>query len=172
MTTVAWDGAMIAADSRVSSGNKIMTPRLKLYVCKNEAIAICGDWSGASLMREEYVRRGKIDKWKPAYGDESSIIVFNPSGARAISKNNLIGEVSDEKEAIGSGSEFADGCLRCGLNAHDTVEKTSGYDMFTGDGVKSIGINQLKHIPAELEGFWPFTYKDDIKEIDLTQVKK
>jgi hypothetical protein len=164
MTTIAWDGNILAADSRLTRSDKILKPHCKIYIHKNRAFAEAGLNRGAEILRKLYIERGKILKWHKDYGQTSMTIISHET-QMTIASSMPGGDNLQPGEADGSGYAFAEGCMRCGLNAHDTVVMTAKWDTCTGDEVNSISLQQLKALPSDFEGWWHYTYKDNIRRI-------
>lgn len=164
MTTIAWDGNILAADSRLTRGDKILKPHCKIYIHSNRAFAEAGLSGGGDLLRKHYIEKSKIVKWHKDYGHTSMTIV-TAKEARIFSSNMVNGDSLQAGEADGSGFEFAEGCMRCAKNAHEAVEMTAKHDSNTGDDINSISLQQLKALPSDFEGYWNYTYKNSVRSI-------
>jgi hypothetical protein len=150
MTTVAWDGKILASDTQASTGDvvcshseqKIYTPPTsgwEIYGDKVFAIGCSGD-CGAEMELQELLTNGLSysSEFLPTF-NFSSIAVIGPGRAYVISKDkgdtraNISLQV--EPYAIGSGSLIARTAMKCGKDAREAVQVAIDMDCYSGGSV-------------------------------------
>ncbi|WP_225761024.1 hypothetical protein [Citrobacter sp. Marseille-Q3906] len=147
MTTVAWDGKAIAADTQSSSGDvvcslheqKIYTaPESGWKVYGDNIIAIgCSGDCGAEMEIQDLLSGGLTyaTEFLPTF-QFSCIAVIGPGRAYIITKDkgdtraNISLQVTPY--AIGSGGLIARVAMHCGKNAHDAVAVAINMDCYSG----------------------------------------
>lgn len=144
MTTIAWDGEFMAADSMVTVNgrmNQLNVHKLKrgldfIMGASGNVSHIEGWWRSASTMRLPDV----IAYGYPDYEDgknEPCIMIAAPDGRLFTHSAGMFlefqGTISGRRVwAIGSGDEIAIGALLAGATAEAAVHLASDVDPFTG----------------------------------------
>lgn len=137
MTTIAWDGKMLAADRRVSYGNCSDHQRTKIY--RRGDGALCGAVGQSS-------RCAAFTRWflsgeqgeRPAMGEKSDAvhaIIVGADGVLTIHDEAGWFEVEAQFTAIGSGCDYALGAMAMGADAGDAVRTAIRFDGLTGGAV-------------------------------------
>lgn len=154
MTTIAWDGKTLAADSQIGFRGTKFAESNKLYVWNEPELkcdfyfAATGDIVNCHKLME-YHRFGK----EPHFGN------FDPDETKAqgllIKKYHSkhfveifyvddsctsIPIPADQLIALGSGKDLALGAMAAGVNSARAVEIASIYDYYTGAPVRSLNI--------------------------------
>lgn len=141
MTTIAWDGKTLAADTQASScGLKFRTSKIgrlkdgRLYGISGDAdygLAVV-DW----LNGGEKPHQADKDDW-------STILVIGLDGSINRYERRLIPiTVLEHQHAIGSGRDFAMAAMACGKTAKEAVEIASQLDEATGGYIETLALNQ------------------------------
>lgn len=136
MTTIAWDGHILAVDSQSTSGSLILSNTVKkLYrdVGDYKAIAFAGALQ-ENVIFLDWVRDG-MKKDSPKF--DGCAMCIDASGALYVFDGNHKGRPlkTDYKDANGTGSEIAMGAMDAGANAIDAVEIACKLDVYTGGKV-------------------------------------
>lgn len=132
VTTIAWDGKTLAADSRITSGG------LPSYVTKAWRLPDGRLLGCAGSMASAHA----VYRWLAEGGDKPSA----PKDFTAMRITNRIDgphiEIADEgmdfyrihaaKWAIGSGRDFAIAVMALGRSAREAVEIAAQFDIYTG----------------------------------------
>lgn len=140
MTTIVWDGKMLAADGRCTSGNRIADEKVnKIRLCPGAVVrgsaVICYSLAGAADMYDivgDWIQDGcpVTDHMKEK---EFGVIIITEDNAYVYgSESNDIYPVGSCTETLGSGSEFAMSALYFGKNAIQAVQHAAGIDLYTG----------------------------------------
>ena len=140
MTTVAFDGEVIASDSRLTSGDficSVSTP--KIYKIGDSFVGVCG----CSEQEMVYLRWFK-DQTKPRPSPDS-LKEFEAMVVRGNGKVYQSTELCEFVEigypyAIGSGGDYAIGAMMAGKSATDAVKIAIKIDPFSGGKVKSFKV--------------------------------
>ncbi len=158
MTTIAYDGESIAADSRMVQGESLIVPRgvEKIRLIRAEGSRYVAAISGLPGLGMELVQHhiagrtlgGMSRLFCPttrSEGDTASAIVAHldaQGGVRVYSVDaaGLATEITKGAFAIGSGREYALGAMASGASASDAVEVASKFDVFTGGPVRSVSL--------------------------------
>ena len=142
MTTIAFDGKTVAADTQVSVGYSLMPGKTHKYFPLGGGSYLLG----AGLMSEiadwaEWIRGGR--EGKPPRLRDSSLWLLTSTGKRkkvsAILKSSGSSYVHlldvNPPWAIGSGGEVALGAMGAGATAAEAVKIASRFDAFTNSKV-------------------------------------
>lgn len=151
MTTIAWDGKTLAADSQATAGNvvtstttlKIITPGLdeiwRIRGKKILAFSACGDACAneeftealqKGIFTETKMRSGLAFSAIAVTGIGSGFEIFKKEGGEEIAIYLL-----DSPRAFGSGSEYALSAMHLGMTAQDAVNHASQIDLYSGGAV-------------------------------------
>lgn len=141
MTTIAFDGIHICADTLITSGGIRMGRAEKIVRTKNGIVAFAGDMATClkiaawiteggdkknlpKLMDDEQFEALWIDKKKRAWHIETSLIPF-PACVPC---------------SLGSGADFALAAMVSGMSAKKAVELAIKLDCFSGGDVQEVKI--------------------------------
>lgn len=146
MTTIAYDGKTISADSRITSGNEIITDnQQKIFKLKKNsknyiAFAISGEIRFARV----------FEKWIKSNGEftlsmENTCIVAitNKGKAHKYYDDDNYESSMSECVCVGSGRDYAITALRLGKTPKVAVKIASELDVFTGGKITSLNIKKL-----------------------------
>jgi len=138
MTTVAWDGKTLAADSQVTIGN-CRGSGTKLVSNERGYIAAGAGMLGDVLPWLHWVAGGMDEDERPTgLGEDSVLIIVPPRGAPLwFAGTHIPTKLPRHKFAIGSGSDFAMGAMAAGADAIDAVKIAADHDVYTGRKVIS-----------------------------------
>lgn len=138
MTTIAFDGEMIAYDGRVTQGSKIVCDDYdKKYERNGVLFFLSGDLEHIEPVISSYFDKQMVDGLNCegfVYDDGKlyEIVAYD----RGISVNENIGPI-----AYGSGSDHAITAIDCGLNAKEAVKMAAKRDIYTGGKIRTFKIN-------------------------------
>jgi len=137
MTTIAFDGKILAADSQCSSGGCVLSKKYqKIHMLKDGRLfAAAGSLSTiGAMVRWLNTGEGACPKWEP--GDFEAIVV-NPDGsdpyemfADGVLMPAYVPWVG------GSGHQFALAAMHLGFNACKAIECAAALDTNTGGEVQ------------------------------------
>jgi len=146
MTTIAWDGTVLAADRQATTGSMISECR-KLWITENgSAWAHCGsDQYFGQIMAWT---RGECLEFPEATPENESdvgvLLEVNAHGELWVRYGNPWPvQVLGPGFATGSGGDFALGAMEAGRNAIEAVAIASRLDAFTGKGVEFIDMSEM-----------------------------
>lgn len=140
MTTIAWKDGILAADSRVSCGDRLVGHWSKLRVIEvageRVAYALTGNQAYSPLF-EAFLAKGEIhDELKKDGDDYWRAAVVRGGGLREYESGCLEIPRSDAPfEAWGSGTKYALGAMAAGASAEEAVKIASMFDLGTGGPV-------------------------------------
>lgn len=135
MTTVAWDGASLASDSRAASGTRSHSTRKIERLPDGTLFGFAGYLSAYPKVRN-WAAGGCVPEDRPKIRPGSEFILVKPDKTILVyedCKDPI--EVTDKIAAIGSGAEYALGALACGASAHRAVEVAALFDPATAGPV-------------------------------------
>lgn len=139
MTTIAWDGHMLAADSQTSSGDSIAMFANKLIKTEDGWLTGCGK------LEHVYMLKAYLDgdlKELPAGLDATCFHITHKffhryeEGGFAIP----ISKFKTTKIATGTGWVWAQAAMDFGCNAKEAVEYAKKRDIYTGGRVNCVEI--------------------------------
>ena len=141
MTTIAYDGRFICADTRVTTGKTMILPEhAQKFVISDEGHVglSCGSISSQVTRFFDWVRAGCPEGgFSPSPEVKAEYIVFypdgrcfqfDPGGPMEIKLNRGI-------YAWGSGEQFALGAMAYGASAYDAIKVAMQFDCWTGGDI-------------------------------------
>lgn len=138
MTTIAWDGKTLAADSLAHG-------EFKLRVCKLHRLA-SGEIFGAAGSCQEILA---VLAWLHGGGDKpldlecfEGLIVAPSGGAEVLGTRLMRNPVLDPFYALGSGAPFAIAAMACGKTAAEAVRVAIRFDPGSGGRVQTMKLEQ------------------------------
>jgi hypothetical protein len=149
-------------DSQVTGGSNVVYRESKIYIIANMVVSA----SGAGDACDDFLTWVKAGAKPEAYPFTSKTGDF---GGLLLTKDGLFsfsttckgkGSKMRNNDAWGSGADYARGVMDLGLSAHDAVEKTCDYCIYTGRPVYSISTKQLAALSLDFEGLWEGKFND------------
>lgn len=139
MTTIAWDGKTLAADSMVT-GNGMRIGRItKAYRVGRLLVGLAGTVGLAQAFLHWLAEGAKGDppSMKAEDGDAEVMVVL-PDGRIATFDKYGRDQMASTQYAIGSGGRFALGAMAAGADARRAVEIASELDCFSGGPITTL----------------------------------
>ncbi len=146
MTTIAFDGHILAADSRIG-GDYNDDAGVKVKQVGNTYIGIAGSVSAALLFIKWFKDQTKP---RPEFAEENNdfyCLVIRKEGnkkrkwAASVYDNNMMKMETGIPAAIGTGAPYAIAAMACGKNAIDAVKIAKKFDPYTGGRVRSVTLS-------------------------------
>lgn len=137
MTTIAWDGTVMAADRRISSGTVTYSTTKIRRAADGRLIGATGDFGVCTQMLDWLENGGSrpscqdSDRW-------ASALEVMPDGTCWMHNRDSRWRVEDPFVAIGSGRDFAMAVMSLGHDAEKAVEVASRFDPGTGNGIDTL----------------------------------
>lgn len=149
MTTIAYDGQILATDSQCTAGGKIQNrEEQKLYKYKNGEVcwyvALAGDVSTVPEVLR-WLLKGMGCGQPPQAGEWWGILVMYTGGVyRAYELDNLGPHQIPKANpfSIGSGNAYAMGAMYSGLDAIQAIKVASQLDVWTNDRIQCVRLNK------------------------------
>jgi hypothetical protein len=142
MTTIAWDGEVMAADKRANvAGSRITVTKIR----RGRGGNLVGIAGNVSLFEDIFGWLCDGEKRPDAQGEKGDWCeVLEVTADREVFRHERLGrfQIEDKQYAIGSGGDFARSAMACGLSAVDAVRMASRFDTATGDGVTSLPLHE------------------------------
>lgn len=133
MTTIAWDGTMLAADSQATRGGLTHNTQ-KIFKLKDALIAGVGSWIDVQKFLEWY--QNQVEKFPDLDDPESfEAIVITRGGAASYGPSKYPFKLRG-KYATGSGTQAAMAAMNLGKSARAAVEVAAKVDLYTGGRVQ------------------------------------
>lgn len=143
MTTVAWDGRTLAADSRSTSGGMPWECTKAVRLADGRLFAGSGSAEECEAVREWLEHGGE----KPTVKDFVGILIENGKCFRLEDKLIKL-SVESSFHAVGSGRDYAMAAMHYGKTAREAVELACLYDVYTAGPV-----HELTQVSAEVHQF-------------------
>lgn len=146
MTTIAYDGKTIAADSLCSQGQeRVPQPVQKIHVRDTMAGPRIFAFSGAVSMERaviEWVNAGGDPEKQPGPGQgcEYEMIVIDRDGARSYTQHSPYPFDIDAPYCVGSGNKYAIAALTLGHSASVAVEVATRLDLYSGGHTQVVDV--------------------------------
>lgn len=155
MTTIAFDGKVLATDSQVSCENIKYTDEQKLFRIDGALYAFAGDTKDRELFLQWIAEGAPLDgKPELCEGDDFSAVQVTKYGAAFEYDGDLIALPVRGCRAWGSGWQVAEACLQLGLGAVTAIETAIKLDCYTGGEVQS-ALVPTEVAPAYVEAAKP-----------------
>lgn len=143
MSTVAYDGKVVAADKLASCHGGSFHVVTKIHTIRYRGIdlavfAFSGDLQDGILAIEWLENQTRP---KPTLNAESfvGLLVFPGGKAYRMEEALAMWEIQ-APHAIGSGSKFALTCMHLGMDAQEAVRIASELDTYSGGGIDAIDV--------------------------------
>ena len=137
MTTIAYDGETLAADSRFTNGYVDDTAK-KIFKIGNIYIATAGRYSQALIFIKWCRDRTKE---KPKAADLGEFQALEIRNGKPFEYDEHCEPVPMSiPAAVGSGAQFAMGAMKAGLNSKQAVRIAMKLDHNTGGKIKTVKI--------------------------------
>lgn len=142
MTTIAWDGAALAADRLCNSGDVAVSIR-KLHDCGAFAYAGCGAAVDVVIVAD-WLRDGAPDVQLTGVESSKCCGIAVRKHDRALftveiaEKRPILLPIEERFHAEGSGRQAALAAMACGKSAREAVKIAARFDVCTGRGVDSV----------------------------------
>jgi len=141
MTTVAWDGKLLAGDRLCCfGGTPVVTT--KVFALNGVLIGTAGLKVDGILFRE-WVEKGRPADKKPVVGDNFTGLLVEASGELIYYDGPKLVPVpmpAGQRWSLGSGCDFALGAMAAGASAIQAVEIACVLDVNTGLGVDYVSL--------------------------------
>lgn len=152
ITSIAWDGEYLAADSRVTAGTMIVTDEgTKLYRIndvpyKNDLIIAMGVSGALSDVEKiiNFIKTGFEPKDEFNHYVGAILVGLDYVYALEPDSSHLIQYKRSIKLTEGSGGPFALSAMRLGLSAKDAVKHAIKMDTASGGKVKALDCRLVK----------------------------
>lgn len=137
MTTIAWDGEILAADKRCLL-DRLPFKVTKIFRIGERLVGVAGDYAPC-LKVVEWIKTGEDPQNTPILDKEWWINIIVIEDGKCFRYENFTKfEVEEPFFAIGSGRDFAIAAMHLGKTAIEAVEIASLFDVNTGDGVDAM----------------------------------
>lgn len=131
MTTIAWDGKTLAADTQWTCAYVQQHSTPKIHTANGIAWGAAGD-AGSALLFDEWMRDGRPDDKKPYFDKDLFVAIVVENGKAFRYEYALIPIPAGRPAATGSGGEIAMGAMMAGATAQRAVEIAIALDMGCG----------------------------------------
>lgn len=138
MTTIAFDGTALAADSQVM-GDYLEQNGYKIKRIGDKICGGAGDFQSV-LMFFDWIKEGEPDK-KPDLDKNFEALIVCGEKVHWIG-DKLIRIPSPKLCAIGSGSQFAIAAMYCGKTSKEAVALAKKLDAGTGGKIKTLTLGK------------------------------
>jgi hypothetical protein len=140
MTTIAWDGKTLAADTRATSSG-MPYRAVKLFALPDGALfAGSGDYGQIRAVKE-WLEKADPSALKPKADDFAGLLIAPTGEAFRLEEMLIRLPLHESFHAMGSGRDFAMAAMHCGRTAREAIEIAALYDVFTGGEVMAFDAN-------------------------------
>jgi len=139
MTTIAWDGEMMASDSRVTTGDFIEPVELdKIFTSKYGLVGMAGGVDACLAFKDWFLR----GNWRETFTGDMEAMLVRPtmqgSTEIVVFCGNHLNYKVDAPYALGSGVRCALTALNLGHDALTAVKQARLMDSKTGGTIRAI----------------------------------
>lgn len=139
MTTLAFDGKSICADTLVTSGSGRVGYQRKLYKTPVGILAYCGELTPCRMVLD-WAMKGLKKKHKPnlaGFDADFEVLVVSKKGVLVIDPM-LYPYPANAPYTAGSGAEYAMAALHMGKTAREAVALACRLDAYSGGEIHEI----------------------------------
>ena len=148
MTTIAWDGNLLAAD-RKGNSDGMARDREKIIIVPDRRVAIT--WEGRHecglVLADWWLNGCDVDKW-PAFQEDDEawtrLLIFGVGEILEYERLPKAQAVTETPMAWGSGRAFALGAMAANMTAAEAVKIAGRYDIYSGLGVNFVRISDIR----------------------------
>lgn len=140
MTTIAWDGKTLAADTQSTSGGLPWTTIKAYRLNDGRLFAGSGAAEDCEAVREWLEKGGD----KPTLKDFIGLLIDNNSQCWSLEDKLHKIPVQAPFHACGSGRDFAMAAMHLGKSAREAVEFACLYDIYTGMPVTELSLERAE----------------------------
>lgn len=143
MTTLAWDGREMAADSQSTLNGSIPNGVIKIFKEEDYILAFCGSIDEGYMFKA--VMADELKAKDCRFTKDFSAMVWTSDGEMTEWYDSIIPvPVCDKYVAMGSGAGAALAAMYAGKTAREAVEIAKKVDVFTGGKVISYSWDVIK----------------------------
>lgn len=149
MTTIAWTGSEVAADTRGVVGDLVQqSPTIKLLERKGVIYCLTGDFGQCLAVVDWLISGASIDE-APQFLDEPGfdILVIEDSDTGHIYSASYHSYPVDPPVTMGTGHHVAIGAIMAGASAYQAVEIACKLDNNSGLPVQRMKVKNAKKDP-------------------------
>lgn len=143
MTTLAWDGKTLAADSRATSSG-MPYKAVKIFMLADGSLFAGSGEYGQVHAVKAWLENADADTQKPKTDDFAGFFVTAAGEVFRLEESLIRLPVYEPFHAMGSGRDFAMAAMHCGKSAREAVEIAALYDVFTGGDVMAFDIPKVR----------------------------
>lgn len=143
MSTIAYDGKILASDRQATGGGTIYTAK-KIFKEAKYILGFVGSLDQGMELREWYRNGAKLDnypKFQENKDEFTTLIVAKKDLVVYYQNQPYPIPVLDKFTAWGSGGDFAMAAMEMGADAKRAVEVACKFDAFSGQGVEAYEIS-------------------------------
>lgn len=131
MTTIVWDGKILAADRGLFAGSRLDGEYTKIHRRKKDGalIGLAGRTSSIAAYVKWFLAGEKREA--PKLHDDSQAMIIRPDGEVSYVDEYGQSPWKTDFYAIGAGAEFALGALANGSSAENAIKIAAKFDCFT-----------------------------------------
>lgn len=157
MTTIAWDGRYLAADTLgTRDGNRSLSELRKLLVSNGRAFATCGNYGPAMERLVEWYEAGHDPENLPNMPKaDGGLIVVSGRQLWVISCEMPYPDEEHPPFTLGSGRDIALGSMDRGATAMEAVQSAIRWDINTGGEIDFIDMEWIEKGVQRWDGLMP-----------------
>jgi len=150
MTTIAFDGRTIAADSRMGCGNHNDLTRVDKFVVDDDIIYAASGMAAALKPFAGWYMHGANPKDFPSFPHDVTLWAITQDGVYEYFKDTPWPVVHTAYPiALGTGNEYALGAMSAGASPVEAVKIAMKWDANSGGEVNSAVVPWVQRIAAE-----------------------
>ena len=145
MTTIAYDGITLAADSQITWGNiRMPRPSCKIHIISPTRVAASSGPSAECFKLVEWLRAGAQPTDTLKLTDNPLLLICDSSGEVWTLDNDLVLLPDEAPATIGSGADIARGAMHAGATALEAVRIAARVDISTSEPIYTFDWLSLK----------------------------
>lgn len=149
MTTIAFDGTHLCADTLITAGSERVGYQSKIYAFSSGYVAYCGDVTACHVVLD-WIRKGARKNARPVLELESSFeLLWIKKGKVFVVDEELFPRPGFTPYTLGSGAAYALAALHLGCTARQAVELAIKLDTGSGGDIDEVCVKEVKKCSAK-----------------------
>lgn len=134
MTTIAWDGKRLAADSQITTSSGVRDGYRTKILRRGAVIAGAAGPVGSIKAFTDWVQGGLVGDI-PAMHPDTEALLIAPGHVLSLEDGGRLVPMNVNVTAIGSGAKMAIGAMEAGASARKAIEIAARRDVWTGGAI-------------------------------------
>lgn len=139
MTTIAWDGTVLAGDTLSVQHNLKCTVQKIWRLADGRLYGGAGEYQGVMAVKS-WLENGELRDKEPVLDDFAAIIIDQDGRGFRLESQLIYMPICSAYHAVGTGRDFAMAAMFLGKTAQEAVEIAQHFDVYTGGSIQALSL--------------------------------